>query len=801
MPGKDKEIVECYHCGDECRDELIVFDDKNFCCHGCKTVYEILKENDLCTYYDLDKNPGISLKSRDFDDKYAFLDNDEIVKTLADYADEHRARFTFYIPAIHCSSCIWLLENLYQLKEGVTNSRVNFVKKELQVDINTDEISLRELVEQLATLGYEPSINLDNKNQTRQKAHNRQIYLKIGVAGFAFGNIMLLSFPEYFGFEGLTDVRIQQFIKWLNLALSLPVVLYCSSEYYVSAYKGLKHKFINIDVPITIGIFALFGRSLYEVLMGLGPGYFDSLAGLLFFLLIGKWFQNYTYEGLSFERDYKAYFPLAVNRQNGAGKESVLVSQLKVGDLIEVRNKEVIPADCTLQSNRANIDFSFVTGEADTVAKKSGDYVYAGGRQVGPAIRLKVEKTVSQSYLTQLWNNEAFLKHEHTEFESLVNRISKYFTFAILFIATASLIGWAGTDLSTGIMAFISVLIVACPCALSMATPFTLGNTMRIFGRNKFYVKNTGTIEKMVNIDEVVFDKTGTITVNQASEISFESKMWTDHFAVIAANMTRQSTHPTSRAIHKELGIDATIEFNRFEEVEGKGIIAEYDGKTYRLGSCSFALNGTGRSGEGTYFTENENEVAVFKIQNKYRDGLEEVLKELSPKQKISVVTGDTEREREVLTQIFLSKTQFLFRQTPEDKLRYIESIQAKDKKVLMIGDGLNDAGALKKADIGISVTDNIAHFTPASDVIMEASVFRYLPLFLKFSRWSRHIIIVSFVISFLYNIIGLGFAVSGQLTPLFAAILMPLSSITVVGFSTLAVNFVAKRNDLLKWK
>jgi len=291
---------KCYHCGELCVDESIEFDDKPFCCNGCKMVYEILNENDLCGYYDLQNSPGINLKNRNYEEKFAYLENTEIQNKLLNFSSEHLNKIVFTIPAIHCSSCIWLLEHLNRLREGVLNSRVNFVRKEVALDYDPTQISLKTIVELLATVGYEPEINLQNVSKSKSKKENRKLYLQIGVAGFAFGNIMMLSFPEYFGFEGLDDT-VRKFITYINILLALPVVFYSANSYFISAYRGLKQKYINIDVPIAIGIIALFLRSLYEILSQSGPGYLDSLAGLLFFLLIGKWVQSRTYESLSFD--------------------------------------------------------------------------------------------------------------------------------------------------------------------------------------------------------------------------------------------------------------------------------------------------------------------------------------------------------------------------------------------------------------------------------------------------------------------------------------------------------------------
>jgi Cu+-exporting ATPase len=809
-----KEII-CFHCGDICREDHVIFEDNDFCCNGCKTVYEILKENDLCNYYDLENNPGITLKSKDFGEKYNYLDNSEIQEQILDFKDDNTAKVNFYIPVIHCSSCIWLLENLYKLKEGIRYSRVNFTRKEVYIDFNPNEISLKEVVMTLSTIGYEPFISLEQEEKKTRKSINRSLIIKIGVAGFSFGNIMLLSFPEYFGFEGIDDVVIQKFILWLNVLLSLPVVFYCSTDYFKSAFSGLKQKYINIDLPISLGIITLFLVSLFHVIFNLGPGYFDSLSGLLFFLLIGKWVQNKTYEGLSFERDYRSYFPLAVNRIENGKEEAVPVKNLKKSDTIRVRNGEIIPADSILLSKEANIDYSFVTGESDAVHKNKDDLIYAGGRQEGASVLLQVQKPVSQSYLTQLWNNEAFKKEENSEFESLVNRISKYFTITVLFIALGGLLVWLAIDMDKAWFVFTAVLIVACPCALSLSTPFTLGNTMNVFGRNRFYLKNTMVIEKLTHISHIVFDKTGTLTENYAGRITFEGKPLNDKENAWVTGLAANSTHPLSRKLIKQqedLSELSLLEIKNFKEIKGKGILGEVDGHQVKIGSLPF-MNGDGMKGddsandrisinekEGTnaYVSIDGDVKGAFRISNLYRKNIQGLIRNLTGKYKFSVLSGDHEGEKEALKKIFPDSTCMFFNQKPEDKLIYINTLQEKGDDVLMLGDGLNDAGALVKSNTGIAVTEDITSFTPASDAILDAERLSDLDRFLHFSGTSRKIIYLSFVISFLYNIIGMGFAVFGKLTPIIAAILMPLSSISVVFFATFAVNTLAKIRKLI---
>ena len=805
----NKKII-CFHCGDLCREDHVVFEEKDFCCNGCKTVYEILKENDLCNYYDLENNPGITLKSRDFGDKYNYLDNSEIQEQVLDFKDGNTAKVNFYIPVIHCSSCIWLLENLYKLKEGIRYSRVNFTRKEVYIDFNPSEISLKEVVMTLTTIGYEPFISLEQEERKTRKSINRSLITKIGVAGFSFGNIMLLSFPEYFGFEGIDDIMIQKFILWLNVLLSIPVVFYCSTDYFKSAFAGLKQKYINIDLPISLGIITLFLVSLFHVILDLGPGYFDSLSGLLFFLLIGRWVQNKTYEGLSFERDYRSYFPLAVNRIENGKEEAVPVKNLQKSDIIRVRNGEIIPSDSILVGEKANIDYSFVTGESEAVRKDKGDLVYAGGRQVGTSILLEVQKPVSQSYLTQLWNNEAFKKEENSEFESLVNRISKYFTITVLFIALAGLSVWLAIDMDKAWFVFTAVLIVACPCALSLSTPFTLGNTMNVFGRNHFYLKNTMVIEKLTHISHIVFDKTGTLTENYTGKIFYEGVSLDEKENAWVTGLAANSTHPISRKLIKEhQGILdlSLLKIRNYKEIKGKGIQGDVDGHQIKIGSLllmngdvSVATPSSGKNMEGgnVYVSIDGKIKGTFRLNNVYRKNISGLITKLADKYKFSVLSGDNEGELESLKKIFPLKTSMLFNQKPEDKLNYINTLQKNGEDVLMLGDGLNDAGALVKSNTGIAVTEDITSFTPASDAILDANRISDLDRFLQFSQTSRKIIYLSFIISFMYNIIGMGFAVFGKLTPIIAAILMPVSSISVVFFATFAVNTMAKIRKLI---
>ncbi len=797
MSKVDKNIPSCYHCGEQCINEQIHYDEKIFCCSGCRSVYEILNQNDMCGYYNIEEAPGIS-PPKVHKKRFEYLDNEEVQQKIADFIDDELLIVTFYIPAIHCSSCIWLLENLYKLNPDIQSSRVNFLKKQLKVSFNRKKITLRQMVELLASVGYEPLINLDQLDKTKQSGIDKSLWYRVGVAGFAFGNIMLISLPEYFGLDPQSKEQFSLLFGVLSIILVIPAVVYAADYYYKSAFSGLRHKNINIDVPITLGILVLFFRSVYEILSQTGPGYLDSLSGLIFFLLMGRVFQQKTYKTLSFERDYRSFLPIAVTKWHDNEEYSISIHQLKVGDEIIIRNQEIIPVDSILLSGEANIDNSFVTGESVLIKKTKGDKINAGAKHVGKTIRLRVEKELEQSYLTQLWNDAVFRNENTRNFETLTNKISVYFTLSILLIALATAAYWYKVNPAVAFEAFTAVLIIACPCALALSAPFTFGNILRIFGRNKFYVKNSETVEEMAKITTIVFDKTGTITQAQSSKTDYRGeKLSNDELSAIKSAVY-QSSHPLSKMLYHSLNDYPLVKIQHYKEFPGYGIEAEINGKIYKIGSAAF----TGFTQEnvlsGVFISINHQPKGRFSFSGLFRHGLQSLIDELKQQYRLKIISGDNDSDKDKLLQIFPENTEMYFNCKPEEKLALIKKWQAQGEIVMMIGDGLNDAGALKQSNVGVSVSENINTFSPACDAILDASVFRRLNTFLQFSQLGVKIVISSFIISFLYNIVGMFFAVQGKLSPVFAAVLMPLSSITVVSFVTLVTNIMAKNKKLL---
>ncbi|ADV49246.1 ATPase, P-type (transporting), HAD superfamily, subfamily IC [Cellulophaga algicola DSM 14237] len=792
---------DCYHCGDDCTATPLFFDEKTFCCNGCKTVYEIFSSNDLSYYYDLQSAAGSTPKV--IEGKYDFLDTESIVERLAEFTDNHLQIVNLYIPNIHCSSCIWILENLNKLNPNISSSQVDFPKKMLRITYSTEKSSLKAIVLLLAHIGYEPYISLDDYDN-KKKSIDRSLLYKLGIAGFAFGNVMFLSFPEYFDLSSNKtnggDFWLNQYeglFRWLMFSFSLPVVFYAGRDYFISAYKGLRSKLLNIDVPIALGILVLFIRSTLEIIFDWGPGFFDSLTGLVFFLLLGKFFQQKTYSFLSFERDYKSYFPIAVTKilPNGT-EETTQIHTIKKGDRLLLRNEELIPVDGILITGNGKIDYSFVTGESEPVYKNSGDKIFAGGKQLHGAIEMEALKTVSQSYLTQLWSNAVFQEDKTSKFQTITDSIGKRFTIFVLSIAFTATAFWLFYDSSKALNVFTAVLIIACPCAIALASPFTLGNMLRIFGRNKFYLKDTQTIEQLAQIDTAIFDKTGTITTAKKSTATYEGLELTEEEESLLKNTLRASNHPLSRSLYDLLSAQNIVTLDEFEEHVGKGIFGASNNSEIKVGSASFVGKENQNKIEHTavHISSNSAYKGCYIFKNQYRAGISELFKAMSETIQVAILSGDNEGEKKRLEALLPKLTPLYFNQKPEHKLQFIKSLQEQGKKVMMVGDGLNDAGALAQSNVGIAISENVTIFSPACDGILDATKFEELYSYILASKKAMKIIKWSFVLSLAYNAVGLYFAITGQLEPVIAAILMPLSSISIVAFTTIATNILGKK-------
>ena len=805
-----RAVGRCFHCGEPCPDDSFTLDGRAFCCFGCQTVFSLLRENGLEQFYQLQTAPGVRVRVASAAAKWKFLDDSSVQEKLFDFADRTQARVTLHLPAIHCVACVWLLESLFKLHPGVGKSLVNFARREAAITFAPDKIKFSELAALLAAIGYEPQLTLGETEKPGSSSLRSRTWLQIGLAAFGFGNIMLLSLPFYFGLDSFNGPWFKALAGWLSLAMTLPVVTYSASDFWRAAWLGLRQRTLTLEVPIALGLAAIYLSSLFQVATRQGPGYCDSLTGLIFFLLSGRLFQKMTCDRLTFDRDYKGFFPLSVTRKTPVGEESVAISRLNAGDHVLLRNGELLPADARLISGAACVDYSFVTGEAEPVACEPGDHLYAGGRQVGGAIEVETIKPVAQSYLATLWNNEAFRKTRDNDLDSLTNRYSRRFTKLVFGTALGAAVFWLCQNPAVSLKAFTSVLIVACPCALALAAPLTYGTVQRLLARLNIFLRNALGIERLAQLDTIVLDKTGTLTTADARGVHFHGAKLSAAETDWISSLARHSTHPHSLRIAKALGA-AVLPVAHFRETPGCGIEGVVAGSQFLLGSPAWVesrgvpASAARPEAMDTFPAGSRVAVAIngvprgsFALENSLRPEVESLIRRLDGNFELALLSGDNEREAARFGKIFSRHTLLKFNQTPGDKLQFVRELQQRGRNVMMVGDGLNDAGALKQADVGVAVVEQIGAFSPASDVILDAAELTRLAAVLRFSRSAARVVRTGFVISAAYNLIGVSIAAAGLLQPVVCAILMPISSASVVFFVCSATTWKARRMGLM---
>jgi len=795
----------CTHCGDDCRQDVIVTSaEEVFCCVGCQTVYQILHDHNLGKFYNINVNAGQSQKNFQVKN-YEYLDDKKTQESLCSFIGDSVVSISLSLPSIHCSSCIWLIENISRINDGITHATVNYLEKKVMIHYDPAKISLKQVAELLSKIGYPPYISLNDTDDSSVKKIDRSIYYKLGISGFVFGNIMLLSFPEYLGMNAHTD-SLPVFIRIINIILVLPVIFYCAHDYFSSSLQSLKQKHLNIDLPISIGILALFSKSLLDIMTNAGPGYLDSLAGLVFFLLIGKWFQSITYNRIKFDLDYKSYFPIAATILIDGKEKKLPLNDIKPKDILRIRHGELIPTDGKLLSNHAKIDYSFVTGEEDPILVEQHSTVYSGGKIVGSMVEVEVEKTVVTSYLTQLWNDTSLKETSHSGNVSSINEtVAKYFTASILMIAILSFGYHSLTDIDMALNVFISVLIIACPCAVALSIPFTFGNIIRLLSLKNIFFKNTTIVEKCNEITYVVLDKTGTITNTKNEYEKYIGQALSPLQKQLIASVSTHSTHSASQMISNYLSdVDPLFAYD-IEETTGVGIQGQVQQKQIKIGSAKFFLEQDVADFERRYPDEDQYNVYIqiddeivgaFTKKSHFKANLASIIGSLADTKLVSLVSGDNDTDKNYLQTIFKRWDYLLFQKSPFEKLDFIKKL-SKKHKVAMVGDGLNDAGALMQSHVGIAVSQNASHFTPASDIILDSDQLEKLPDIFSICHSAVNIIYASYTIAICYNIVGLSFAIQGLLSPVIAAILMPLSSITVVVFGYVMSSLLIKKYSL----
>ncbi|MEY3375917.1 MAG: hypothetical protein RL463_222 [Bacteroidota bacterium] len=794
-------ISACAHCGETCNRSISI-GEIAFCCEGCKQVYLILQDTDACDPALMESLGLVQPKGKFKSDKWDYLDECSIAEKLISFQNNKQVHITFILPNMHCASCIWLLEHLGRINKAVIHSKVDFEKKEIALVYNPQLAKLSEIAAVLDYIGYPPAISYASKKEDELKSYRRSTILRLGIAGFCFSNIMMLSFPDYLSVDGVDEQLLSTTFNYISIILSIPVVFYAATPFFTQAWKGLRQKFLNIDAPIAFAITITFLRSLYEIATATGTGYLDSMSGIVFFMLLGRWFQDKTQEKLSFERDYKSFFPISAMVIKDEHKNYVPIDEIKTDDILLIRNQELIPADGILTNGKAWIDYSFVTGEKDPVEVSEGEMLFAGGKQMGANISMKVTKPIASSHLTRLWNNDVF-HNQKNKTTSFIHPLSNYFSTVLFSIAFITAIYWEINDPAITWKAVTAILIVACPCSLLITATFTFGNLIHLFSKKGLYLKNANVIEQLASANTIVFDKTGTLSSSINSKISYNGKHLDDTVIAAIKSISLQSSHPLSKALatwNDWQSIQNLPSISNFSEVMGKGIEATCNNMKIKLGKADFVSQQWFAShipnwGSAIHLSIDGMYKGRFILQQHYREGAFNMIEQVrNLVGRVHILSGDNNGEEGFLKKSTQEKTILNFNKSPDDKLQYIQQLQQQGKEVIMIGDGLNDAGALQQSNVGLAVADNSNYFTPACDGILDGKAVTHLDKLILLARSGKKIIAAGFILSILYNIIGISYAAQGSLSPMIAAILMPASTISIIVLTAMGTRWASKK-------
>ena len=775
----------CAHCGAPCL-QSHEWNGLSFCCHGCETVYRFLNDQGLQRYYELAEGErGIRVEVPEGGDELEVLQHPEVREKYIRYEDEEKTIYLLKIPAIHCRACVWLLEKLPTWCEGVMEARVNLDQGQLEVTATSEKQRLGEVVAMLRRLGYAPDLSFDMKSGGVSSS-SRLHWLEIGVAGFCFGNVMLFSFPEYLSSSPL-DEGFEHVFRWLNWLFSLPVMLFCARSILLSGFRSLLTRRPTVDLPIALGIAVLWGWSTWAVVVGAGGGYFDSLCGLVFFLLLGRSYQRKSFSHLVFERDEHRFFPLSV-RLLREGKEVVQPLQsLGRGDRYLVRHGSLIPVQSVVHRGRAFLDYRMVTGETRSIEKKVGERIHPGGLQRGGEVELEAVEDLNESELVRLWNGK---EEKPSKREALLDRFSAYFTVVILGLAVFAFVyhGMSAEALHRAC----AVLIVACPCALALSAPLTFGQAIRELSKRGFFVRHGASIETLAEIDHWIFDKTGTLT-----HIDDGGGEWTrpltEPLRSAVSVLARQSNHPVASAMFNSLvqvedrceTTEWLLEEGSFVEHPGQGMEGMIAGQRIRVGSRRWLTDEVESSAEeGAVWIEANGEiVGEFRPRLSLRQGVLEGLEKMGQRFDLSLISGDHDGDRHAFEAYFKAE-RMAFEQSPQDKANYVGKWVKKGRRVAMVGDGINDGPAMKTAHLGLAIPIDDGSFSPNSDVIVQESAVQHLFSFIQFCEFSTKNVGLCILISLIYNSIGISAAISGFLTPLWCAVLMPISSLSILFLS-----------------
>ncbi len=792
--------VPCSHCHLEFDEEVMIQEGTeenklHFCCKGCQGIYHLLNSEGLDSFYAKLGDTKLAPPKENLIDSRIF-DSESFYERYVKQEGEN-CKVALILEGIHCAACVWLNEKILHQSKGILKADINYTNNKANIIFNPNEIKLSEIVEKIRAIGYDAHA-YDPKTQEEMAAKTkREYYTKLVVGIFCTMNIMWIAIAQYAGYFTGMHSEIKSILNIAEMVLATPALFYSGSIFYRGAYYGLKNRYINMDVLVATGASLVYGYSVYATFWGDGTTYFESATMIVTFVLAGKFLETRGKKSAADILDkLNAQIPSEVTVIEGGVRTQKRPQEVAIGMTIELKNGEKAALDGVLESDAAQFDESSLSGESRPVAKSKGGQVFSGTINLGNNITYKVAKSFEQSILSNILNLVEESLSKKPQIETWANELSKGFSVAILSLSLLSFLGWyfyAEAGFEHSFIIAVAVIIIACPCALALATPVAtlvgIGESMQ----KNILFKEARFLETIAKADTLFIDKTGTITEGKPKVVA--AKMYSEGFESYIYSLARSSNHPISKGVIRYLEESfetlRELELAEIRLYESKGITAKYDGK-HLIGGNPALLEQYGISLKKNLDSLNslflfavDNElVAIFELSDEPKIGARKVVEELQNMGlEVVMLTGDSEPvAKKIADKVGIKE--YRFSMHPMDKALMIDTMHQKGKIIVMAGDGINDALALSKADIAISMGRGADVSIAVSDVVVLDDSLNGLLNAFVIGRRTYGKIKQNLAISLLYNALTIPLAVFGYIIPLIAALSMSLSSLLVVGNS-----------------
>jgi Cu+-exporting ATPase len=782
--------LRCSHCHLEANEDIMIKDGEHyFCCKGCQGVFHLLQSEGLDTFYSKvgDKQlapPKEDSKELSSYDLESFL-NKYVVK------DGDIYKISLIIEGIHCSACIWLNEKVLNKDDGIIEANINYTNHKATITYDSTKLKLSDIIQKIRSIGYnaypyDPKLQEERANKTKRDYHSKMI-----VALFFGMNMMMLAIAKYAGyFNGLED-DIKEIFHYTELFLATPVLFFSGLIFFKGAYYGLKNRMVNMDLLVSIGALLTYIYSLYVMYSGVGQTYFDSVAMIITFVLVGKYLEVISKKSVVDTLDtINSQIPTEVTIIKDNEKSIVANEEVKVGDIIEIKEGQKVVIDGVVVAGSGSFDYSALSGESESVPRSVGDTIVSGAINLDGVIRYEATKEFKSSTLNTINTLIEESLNKKPNIENKANNLSGYFSLVILLISFVTFGVWYSMgDFENALINAISVIVIACPCALALATPVATLIGVSSATKNGLIFKETKFIETMAKADTLVLDKTGTITEGKPSVVEYVSLKEVDISTIYS--LVSASSHPVSKGIKEYIKDNNSPKDYHFDitVVPAKGLKATYENKEIIGGSIAY-LQEIGVECDiecdGIFFgiAVGSELVGYYILKDQIKEGTIEGIEYIkSLGIDIIMLTGDNENSaKSVANEIGISE--YIANMMPQDKAEYIERLHGENKTVVMAGDGINDSLALSKSDIAISMGNGTDVAISVSDIVVMNNSFSTLRYSFMISRRTYKFIKQNLAISLIYNTLTVPLAVMGYVIPFVAAISMSISSLLVVSNS-----------------